>query len=128
MVYDFKIVQIYCYLYLFTQTSVLMTVGKKAFVKNCGKRRKYLCLLELLSSDVHNPSPQSQPALMLVSNAFMKKNFTKSLQNYFIKTLLQRYSFRHINNTQLLKTLRANKKLLVTSNFSFSHNVFYSIR
>ena len=42
--------------------------------------------------------------------------------------LLHRYSFRHIKNRQLLKTLREKEKLLVTSNFSFSHNVFYSIR
>ena len=37
--------------------------------------------------------------------------------------LLHKYSFRH-NNRQLLKTLWENKKLLVTSNFFFSHNVF----
>ena len=39
-----------------------------------------------------------------------------------------RYSFYHINNRELLKTLCEKKKLLVTSNFFFSHNVFYSIR
>ena len=30
-------------------------------------------------------------------------------------------------NRSLLKTLWEKKKLLVTSNFSFSHNVFYTI-
>ena len=36
----------------------------------------------------------------------------------------------HFNasTTQLLKTLWVKKKLLVMSNFFFSHNVFYSIR
>ena len=34
----------------------------------------------------------------------------------------------HVNNRQLLKTLWEKEKLLVTSNFSFCHNVFYSIR
>ena len=38
--------------------------------------------------------------------------------------LLHRYSFRRFNNGQLLKTLWVKKKLLVMSNFSFSHNVF----
>ena len=42
--------------------------------------------------------------------------------------LLHRYSFYRINNRQLLKTLWKKKKLLVTGNFFFSHNVFYSIR
>ena len=41
---------------------------------------------------------------------------------------LHKYSFGRINNRQLLKTLWEKEKLLVTSNFSFSHNVFNSIR
>ena len=45
-----------------------------------------------------------------------------------IKPLLHRYSFSHINNRQLLKTLQENKKLIVRSNFFFSHNVVNSIR
>ena len=45
-----------------------------------------------------------------------------------LKPLLHRYSFLRINNSQFLKTLREKEKLLVTSNFSFSHNVFYSIK
>ena len=42
--------------------------------------------------------------------------------------LLHRYSFWSINNRQLLKTFWEKEKLLVTSNFSISHNVFYSIK
>ena len=46
----------------------------------------------------------------------------------FINPSHQRYSFRQINNRQLLKALCEKKKLIVTINFSFSHNVFYSNR
>ena len=49
------------------------------------------------------------------------------LRKLFSNRLLHRYSFQHISNRQLLKTLWEKKKLLVTSNFFFSHNVFYSI-
>ena len=45
-----------------------------------------------------------------------------------LNPLLHRYSFQLINKRQLLKTLWEKKKLLVMSNFFFSHNVFYSIR
>ena len=33
--------------------------------------------------------------------------------------------FLHVSSTSLLKTLWEKEKLLVTSNFSFSHSVFY---
>ena len=33
--------------------------------------------------------------------------------------------FLHVCSTSLLKTLRKKEKLLITSNFSFSHSVFY---
>ena len=52
----------------------------------------------------------------------------KNTFDWEFNPLLHRYSFWPINNRQLLKTLWEKKKLLVTSNFSFSHNVFYSIR
>ena len=45
-----------------------------------------------------------------------------------VNPLLHRYSFQRNNNRQLLKTSWEKKKLLVPSNFFFSHNVFYSIR
>ena len=41
-----------------------------------------------------------------------------------LNPLLHRYSFWCINNRQILKTLWEKEKLLVMSNFSFSHNVF----
>ena len=46
----------------------------------------------------------------------------------WVNPSLHRCSFQRINNRQLLKRLWEKKKLLVTSNFFFSHNVFYSIR
>ena len=54
--------------------------------------------------------------------------FSKSRKKMYLNPLLHRYSFSFINNRQLLKTLWEKTKLLVTSNFSFSHNVFYLIR
>ena len=36
--------------------------------------------------------------------------------------------FLHVFSTSLLKTLWEKEKLLVTSNFSFSHSVFYPFR
>ena len=36
--------------------------------------------------------------------------------------------FLSVSSTSLLKTLRENEKLLVTSNFSFSHSVFYPFK
>ena len=51
-----------------------------------------------------------------------------SLASAVFNPLLHRYSFWHNHNRQLLKTLWEKKTLLVTSNFFFSHNVFFSIR
>ena len=45
-----------------------------------------------------------------------------------LNPLLHRYSFQHINNRQLLKTLWEKKKFLVTSSFFFSNYVFSPIR
>ena len=42
-----------------------------------------------------------------------------------INPFLNKPWFLHVCNTSLLKTLREKEKLLVTSNFSFSHSVFY---
>ena len=50
-----------------------------------------------------------------------------SMKRWF-NFLLYRYTFWRIKSRQLLKTLWEKEKLLVTSNFSFSHYIFYSIR
>ena len=45
-----------------------------------------------------------------------------------VKSLPNNPWFVCVNSTILLKTLREKEKLLVTSNFSFSHIVFYPFR
>ena len=43
----------------------------------------------------------------------------------YINPFLNKLWFSHVCNTTLLKTLWEKEKLLITSNFSFSHSVFY---
>ena len=52
---------------------------------------------------------------------------SSSFYSRLVNPLLHRYGFQCINNRQVLKTVWEKKKLLVTSNFFFSHNVFHSI-
>ena len=42
-----------------------------------------------------------------------------------ILTLFKKSLGFYVSSLQVLKTLQEKEKLLVTSNFSFSHNVFY---
>ena len=69
---------------------------------------------------------------LLFPQCFQKACFLEASKGVivweWVNLLLHRYSFRSINNTQLLKTFWEKEKFLVTNNFSFSHNVFYSIR
>ena len=73
------------------------------------------------------------PSILMVGETtyltwMMNNEWLGSVKNYFIKNWLilysHRYSFWRINHRQLLKTLWEKEKLLVRSNFSFSHNVF----
>ena len=48
------------------------------------------------------------------------------IQNCF-KPLPNKPWFSRVCSTSLLKTQRKKEKFLVTSNFSFSHNVFYTL-
>ena len=70
---------------------------------------------------------ESHSMTALVSNVFTYWIWNSWWLSSF-NLLLHRYSFWHINNRHLLKTLWEKRILLVTSNFSSSHNVFYSIR
>ena len=47
---------------------------------------------------------------------------------YYFNPIPNKPSFLRVCSTSLLKTLWEKKKLLVTSNFSFSHSVFYPFR
>ena len=68
----------------------------------------------------------SCPSLLKVEIMWERVNPLPNNINF--NPLLHKYSFYHINNRLLLKTLWEKKKLLVMSNFSFSYNVFYSSR
>ena len=54
--------------------------------------------------------------------------FSEFKERTLLKWTLSEVLTDSINKRQLLKTLCEKEKLLVTSNFSLSHNVFYSIR
>ena len=56
-----------------------------------------------------------------VSVCVLNTSFCQKVMNPFPNKPL----FLHVCSTSLLKTLGENEKLLVTSNFSFSHCVFY---
>ena len=64
----------------------------------------------------------------IINSIVFEEFLVFSFTFFILIPLLYRYSFKLINDRQLLKTLWEKKKLLVTSNFFFSHNVFYSIR
>ena len=55
-------------------------------------------------------------------NAF---NLDKSRNCHFVNPFPNEPLFLHVCSTSLLKTLWEKEKLLVTSNFSFSHSVFH---
>ena len=58
----------------------------------------------------------------------MSKNLTSQKILSFINSFPNKPCFLRVCSTSLLKTLREKEKLLVTSNFSFSHSVFYRLR
>ena len=69
------------------------------------------------------------PSLCVSVNTLLTVFITLKTTNWILSNpLLHRYSFWRINNRLLLKTWCEREKLLMTSNFPFSHNVFYSIR
>ena len=50
------------------------------------------------------------------------------MQKYMeFNPIVHRYSFWHINTGQLLKTLWEKEKLLITSNFYFSHCFLHNL-
>ena len=81
-----------------------------------------ICLLFLFFAQWFSYIPKK--SLFTFKISLLAKMLQK-LPNLF-NPLLHRYSFRCINNRQLLETLWEKEKLLVTSNFFLSHKVFYS--
>ena len=57
--------------------------------------------------------------------ALQEKNLKRSFDKRLLNPIPNKPWFFSVWNTSLLKTLREKDKLLVTSNFSFSHSVFY---
>ena len=97
---DIFITQLHLTLYYTIQTfNDPKDVG---FGKHCSKRRK--CWLPTVFSALTK-----------------RKTFILSMFNPFSN----KPWFLHICSTSLLKTLWEKEKLLITSNFSFSHRVFY---
>ena len=66
----------------------------------------------------------STPTSILIQRLFQL--FPK--QTHVLTPLPSKPWFLHVCSTGLLKTLLEKEKLLLTSNFSFSHSVFYPFR
>ena len=62
----------------------------------------------------------------------LSRTYDSTLESLKVKVTVNPFPnkpwFLRVYSTNLLKTLREKKKLLVTSNFSFSHSVFYPFR
>ena len=111
----------------------------------CEKARKYVCVTDRhdmtlavqvpLNPDTTN-QPTNQPILSCIDiqhNPEFWKSwkiwtilfFPHCFQLNMLNPFLNKLWFLRVCSTSLLKTLWEKKKLLVTSNFSFSHCVFY---
>ena len=89
-------------------------------VENTGKRRN--CLLRAIS-----PFPtvfsKDLYCRLFKTRACLGKGYTCS----FINPFPNKPWFLHVCSTSLLKIVREKEKLFVTSNFSFSHSIFYLV-
>ena len=89
---------------------------------------------------VLNPLPDDKKIVPLYTSNFISLNaFLMYPKSYFLCPLYyvshetvnpfpNKPRFLRVCRTKVLKTLWGKEKLLVTSNFSFSHSVFYPIR
>ena len=95
----------------------------------CEKARKRECVTNCLDMTFAfkvalNPNTTNQPAFvwhmfsLLCKKCHLKFSFNPFPNNPW---------FLRVCSTSLLKTLWEKQKLLVTSNFSFSHSVFYPL-
>ena len=65
-------------------------------------------------------------ALENVMPRYHPEHFVKGTVKYMVNPFPNKPLFLCVNcSTSLLKTVLKNEKLLLTSNFSFSHSVFY---
>ena len=99
--------------------------------KHCGKRRN--CLLRAISpfpTVFNRLVSQGHHKVYLCGNGLMGKMLNMEYWNTgifgnCIDPFPNKPWFLHVCSTSLLKTPWEKEKLLVTSNFSFSHSVFY---
>ena len=111
--------------------------GKQAFWKHCGKRRN--CSLRAISPFPSAFSSRLDNFLPFSSNLKLSSANSLSLEESKICRLVMGYGlggklsfnpfpnkpwFLRVCSTSLSKTRWEKEKLLVTSNFSFSHSVF----
>ena len=116
----------------------LNELSKEAFWKHCCKTRK--CWLLAFSLFPTMISTLSKTANIILSTAvyqhyicclkmlliwFWAKIFSFIRLNKAVNPFPNKPWFLHVCITSLLKTLWEKEKLLVTSNFPFSHSVFY---
>ena len=94
----------------------------------CTLLAPYICKNDVLEDDIATEHSTLVALSGLESRIIPSAYFSLPFIDHCFNPLLHRYSFQHINNRLLFKTLWEKKKLLITSNFSFSHNVFYSSR
>ena len=87
-----------------------------------------ICLLQMLSI-------LDQSKILLFGKALLNHlkeglciQFQNSITRYPLNPFPNKLWFLHVCSTSLLKTLWEKEKLLVTSNFSFSHSVFSPFR
>ena len=128
---------------MYTYTSICMALGVAAalfialFIRNDPPDRNQVTIplshrfREVLTHLVTNRRQQLLIFTSIyrgVTQGFIVGDFTVVSRPLCMNSLLHRYSFERIDNIQLLKTLWEMKNLLITSNFFFSHNVYYSIR
>ena len=97
-------------------SKVERTQGKKPFVSMIGKIKITCTRNSMIKRD----------SLPLKSvKIFVKRGRKGGFQHFLHCPFPNKPCFLRVCSTSLLKTLWEKEKLLVTSNFSFSHSVFY---
>ena len=92
------------------------------------------CRNNLCLQKVHNCTKMTNDMKMLYTrlNMFLLFSFyfhtsysSGSMKHLTLNSFQNKPWFLHVHSSSLLKTLWKKEKLLVTTNFSFSHSVFY---
>ena len=81
--------------------------------------------IDMKGNTLNNVSDPANPQDVATKDYVDKVGKSVDDKNAYINPFPNKPWFLHVFSTSLLKTLRQKEKLLVTSNFSFSHSVFY---